>query len=145
MTVDLWQLRYRMYRHVADSGAVPDLAAIHGWVGDADRADELLAEMHDRHLVVLNEMGALRMMMPFAATPTGHRVQSADTSWWANCAWDSLAIPITLGVDVEIDANWIDTGLPVDLAVREGELNSTEGFIEWRTPARQWWDDIVET
>jgi hypothetical protein len=145
VTVDLWDLRHRMYRHVADSGAVPGLSVIHAWVGDVGRADALLAEMHDRHLLVLNEAGAVQMMLPFAATDTGHRVRSANTSWWANCAWDSLAIPIALGVDAEIDATWIDTGLPVHLAVRESQLSSDEGFIQWRTPARHWWDDIVET
>lgn len=145
MTADLWDLRHRMYRHVADSGAVPDRSLIRDWVGDVDRADGLLAEMRDRRLVVLDEMGEVQMLLPFSATATGHRVRSADTSWWANCAWDSLAVPIALGVDVDIDATWIDTGEPVHLAVRNNKLNSDEGFIQWRTPAQHWWDDIVET
>ena len=146
MTTDLWELRHRIYRTVADSGAVPDRSTIRDWVGDADPADALLAEMHERHLLVLGDDGSPHMVLPFAASDTGHRVRGADTSWWANCAWDSLAVPIALGgVDVDIDAAWVDTGEPVDLTVRDGRLTSTDGFIQWMIPARHWWDDVVET
>lgn len=145
MIDDGWDLRRRLYGHVAETGAVPELAEIHEWVGDAARADALLADLHERHLVVLDEAGAARMLLPFAATDTGHRVFTADRSWWANCAWDSLAIPIALGIDAEIEATWIDTGAAVDLAVRDGALTSTDGFIQWMTPARRWWDDVAET
>ena len=138
-----------MYRHVADTGAVPDRAQIDDWAGGVATAHTLLAELHERHLVVLDDPAAdvpnVAMMLPFAAADTGHRVRSGDRSWWANCAWDSFAIPIALGVDAHIDASWLDTGEPVDLAVRHGELASTDGFVQWRTPARSWWDDIADT
>lgn len=145
MTIDGWDLRYRLYRRVAESGAVPEPVEIHEWVGSAERTKALLAELHDRHLVVLDDSGVVQMLLPFAATDTGHRVFTAETSWWANCAWDSLAIPIALGIDAEIDATWLDTGDAVDLSVRNGQLISSAGFIQWMTPARRWWDDIADT
>lgn len=145
MTAGLWELRHRMYRLVADTGRAPERHTIAEWVGDPDEADAILQEMHDRHLVVLDDEGALRMLLPFSALPTDHVVHGGDTSWWANCAWDSLAIPIALAVDVDIEATWIDTGEPVDLAVRGGELSRCEGFIQWMKPAHRWWDDIVDT
>lgn len=134
-----------MYRLVADTGRAPERRTVVDWVGDAGDADALLREMHDRHLVVLDDDGELRMLLPFSARPTDHVVQSADTSWWANCAWDSLAIPIALAADVDIEATWIDTGDPVGLAVRDGELSSYDGFVQWSKPAHRWWDDIVDT
>lgn len=145
MTTELWELRHRLYRLVADTGRAPERQTVAEWVGDAGEADTLLREMHDRHLVVLDDEGELRMLLPFSAQPTDHVVHGADTSWWANCAWDSLAIPVSLATDVEIEATWIDTGEPVDLAVRDGELSSHEGFIQWMKPAHRWWDDIVDT
>ncbi len=85
------------------------------------------------------------MALPFSAVPTDYRVVADDREWWANCAWDSLAIPAVLRIDATIDARWHDTGEPIELAVAGGTLTSTGGFIHFAIPARQWWDDIVET
>ena len=147
---DLFALRHRMYRHVADSGSVPDRALIDEWAGGPAAATTALAELHDRHLVVLGTDGDVAMMLPFAAIDTGHVVhgrgfQGNAVSWFANCAWDSFAVPIALGCDADIEATWLDTGEPVDLGVRDGELTSVEGFVQWMTPARRWWDDIADT
>ena len=114
-------------------------------VGDSDLAGVLLRDMQLQHLVVLDDVGEIRMALPFAATDTGHRVKGDNRTWWANCAWDSLAIPVALGIDAQIEATWLDTGDPVDLVVRNGRLSSTEGFVHFAIPAARWWDDIVET
>lgn len=143
--MDLWALRYEIYCHVVETGDMPARSAILAMVGDLDLVDVLLRDMEAHHLVVLDSDGEIRMALPFAATDTGHRVRSGTRAWWANCAWDSLAIPVALGIDAEIDANWLDTGEPVGLAVRDGQLGSTEGFVHFAFPAARWWDDIVET
>ena len=116
-----------------------------GWVDAAAEADALLREMHGRHLMALDDAGDVRMMLPFSARPADHAVRGESVSWWANGAWNSLTIPIAFDVDVEIDATWIDTGEPVALSVPTGELSSSDGFTEWRTPTHRWWDDIVDT
>ena len=84
--MDVWELRHRIYRHVAETGVMPLRSVIGGWVGDDSVAEALLAEMHQRHLLVLDDGGEVLMALPFAATDTGHRVRSGDRSWWANCA-----------------------------------------------------------
>ncbi len=87
------------------------------------------------------------MALPFAARPTGHRVLDGSRRWWANCAWDSLAIPAALGIDAEIEARWLDDDTPVDLRIEHGRPagEASDGFIHFTIPARHWWDDIVET
>ena len=35
---------------------------------------------------------------------TDYRVSSGGRTWWANCAWDALAIPAALTVDARIEA-----------------------------------------
>lgn len=143
--VDIWELRHRIYRGVAETGSMPGRDQIIEWVGDSDLAGRRLAEMQERHLLVLDENGEVQMALPFAAGDSGHRVRSGERSWWANCAWDSLALPILLGVDAEIEAHWLDTGEAVDLEVRNGRLDRTEGFVHYGVPAHRWWHDIVET
>jgi len=143
--VDLWTLRYEIYRHVAETGEFPARSALVAMVGDSGLADALLEDMEAHHLVLLDAAGEIHMALPFAATDTGHRVSSGNRTWRVNCAWDSLALPVALGLDAEIHANWLDTGRPVDLTVRDGQLSSTEGFVHFAVPAARWWDDIIET
>ena len=130
------ELRHEIYRALAETGRAPRRADV-----DGAALDRLAAA----HAVVLDDAGEIRMALPFSAIPTSHRVVAGERSWWANCAWDALAIPVALGTDAAIEATWMDTGEHVGLSVTEGELSSTDGFIHFALPARRWWDDIVET
>lgn len=136
------ELRHRIYRHFAETGRAPDATVVAAW---SDRDPSLaLSRLHDAHAIVVID-GAIRMALPFSAHDVGFAVVGEDRSWWANCAWDSLAIPIALAVDAAIEANWADAGEPVALTVTDGELSSYDGFVGFAIPARHWWDDIVET
>lgn len=137
-------LRHQIYQHFAETGDAPTLETLTGWVGGEREARRALRRLHDAHSLVLVD-DTIRMALPFSATPTGHRVVADERAWFANCAWDSLAIPAALDIDAVIEAEWLDTGEPVDLAIRDGEISHTDGFIHFAVPARRWWDDIVET
>ncbi len=139
------ELRYSIYRTFADAGGPPTFAQLVAWCGGSEAAQAALRRLHDAHTIVLDADGAIRMALPFSAVDTGHSVVSGDESWWANCAWDTLAIPAALDIDAAIEATWLDTGEPVDLAIVDGELRHADGFIHFEIPARRWWDDIVET
>lgn len=139
------ELRYEIYRAFAESGAPPPSAHLEQWLGDRGNVAAALRRLHDAHAIVLDEAGAIRMALPFSAVDTGHTVVSGDQSWWANCAWDTLAIPAALAIDAEIVASYLDTGEPVGLEIKDGELSHTSGFVHFKIPARQWWDDIIET
>ncbi|MGI9644539.1 MAG: organomercurial lyase [Ilumatobacteraceae bacterium] len=142
--MDAWELRYRIYAHLAEFGTAPAPATLDGWTGAPEATARGLAELHERHAIVLDQDGAIRMALPFSAIPTDHRVVAGDRSWFANCAWDALAIPVLLGVDARIEAPWLD-GDPVGLSVAGGQLSSTDGWVHYAVPAARWWDDIVET
>ncbi len=138
-------LRFQIYRTFAAEGRAPTPAELAAWSGSDTAAHAALRRLHQAHAIVLDDAGEIRMALPFSAVPTQHRVVSGDRSWWANCAWDSLAIPAALGIDATIEATWLDTGEPVELAVVAGELNHTDGFVHFAIAARHWWDDIGET
>lgn len=145
LPMDDGELRYAIYRVFGASGRPPPDHQLADWCGGSAPARVALRRLHDAHAIVLDASGSIRMALPFSAVETGHRVVSGDRSWWANCAWDTLAIPAALGIDATIEAVWLDTEEPVDLAVTGGELNHKNGFIHFEIPARRWWDDIVET
>lgn len=141
-----WALRRSIYNGVAANGAVPPRDELVVVVGGPAQLDRRLQRLHDAHQVVLDDDGSIRMALPFSAIPTEHVVRSGDRRWFANCAWDSLAIPAALGVDAEVEASWLDDGGPVELRIVEGELvGETDAYVHFAVPARHWWDDIVET
>lgn len=143
------ELRSIVYRHLVDHGTAPERQHLVELVGDADRAETLLDELHDRHLLVLDDRpgkaGEIRMALPFSNEPTDFVVTTDAGSWWANCAWDSLAILAALHTDGRITSTWSDTGEPVELAVANGRLLDADGAIHFAVAAAHWWDDIVVT
>jgi len=147
--MDALELRFIVYRGFVETGSAPSRHSLVDIVGDLDTVDGLLRELHDRHMLVLDDRphrrGEIRMALPFAAERTNFRVTTDNGGWWANCAWDSLAILAALHTDGHIESTWSDTGEPVHLGVSEGRLDSSVGFVSFALPASQWWDDIVLT
>ncbi len=139
------ELRRRIYDHLAATGAAPGRTELAEGVGPDIDVDRALRRLHDNHAIVLDDLGTIRMALPFSAVPTPHVVREGARRWWANCAWDTFGIPVALGIDATIEATWLDDDTPVDLAVRDGRLVHTGGFIHFPRPAATWWDDIVET
>ncbi len=138
-------VRFEIFRTFAERGGPPRPDELAAWAGGEVGARAALQRLHDAHAIVLDESGSIRMALPFSAVPTPHRVVANDRTWWANCAWDALAIPAALGIDARIEATWLDTGEPIDLSIANRRLSSTGGFVHFVVPARHWWDDIVET
>ena len=147
--MDALELRSVVYRHFVETGSAPSRTALADVVGDLETVDGLLRELHDRHMLVLDDrparQGEIRMALPFAAEPTNFRVTTDEGAWWANCAWDSLAVLAALHQDGRIDSSWSDTGEPLQLTVTHGGLGDTEGYVSFPLPATRWWDDIVFT
>ncbi len=147
--MDALELRHIVYSHFERTGAAPSRAALAETVGDEIEVDRLLRELHDGHMLVLDDwparVGEIRMALPSSADPTDFTVTSGQRTWWANCAWDSLAILAALHVDGRIESTWSDTGDPVDITITDGRPDQPEGFVHFAVPARRWWDDIVRT
>ena len=112
--------------------------------------DEVAAayrRLHDAHALVL-QPGAteIRMLNPFSAVETAHRVEAGGRTWYANCAWDALGIPAALHAGGSVRSECADCGEPLELEVREGELvRGRELLVHFVVPARRWWDDIAFT
>ncbi len=147
--MDPLELRFIVYRHFVETGTAPSRHTLSDVVGDLDTVDGLLRELHDRHMLVLDDRphrrGEIRMALPFAAEPTDYRVATSHGEWWANCAWDCFAILAALHTDGQIESTWSDTGEPLSLTITDGRLDRCDGYIHFAVPANRWWDDIVRT
>lgn len=139
------RIRNHLYSSFVSTGnaQTPDWAASEldlpaGEVEDAYR------RLHDAHALVLwPGSSEIRMLNPFSAVATPHRVESGGRSWFANCAWDALGIPAALRADGAIRSACPDCGEPLELEVGGGELTTgTELLVHFVVPARRWWEDI---
>ena len=100
--------------------------------------------LHEAHALVLWPRSTeIRMLNPFSAVETPHRVEAGGRSWFANCAWDALGIPGALHTDGRIRSECPDCGDPLELEVRDGELvEGRDLLVHFVVPASRWWDDI---
>ena len=103
--------------------------------------------LHDAHALVLHPGTIeIRMLNPFSAVETPHRVETGGRSWFANCAWDALGIPAALHTDGAVSSECPDCGNPLELEVRNGKLaHGVDLLVHFVLPARRWWDDIAFT
>lgn len=108
------------------------VAVAGGWeVEDVLAAFSRLADGHQ--IAVRDDW--VWMAHPFSGAPTEYRAVIGDRSWFANCAWDSLAILALLG-DGEAQG-------PHGLSWRVDEgVVTPGGLIHLLVPARRFWDDI---
>ena len=140
----LWRLRGHLFRRIRESGLVPGRAELSAELGaTAGEVDRALAFLAEAYVLALDETGEVWMAHPFSAVETSFRVRTARTDYWANCAWDALAIPLLLEVDGRTRTACPHSGASIDLAVTNGRVEPAGGaVVRFPVPARRFWDDI---
>ncbi len=142
------RIRNHAYGSFVRTGNAPTPAAAAAKLGLAvEEVEDAYLRLHDAHALVLYPgTTEIRMLNPFSAVQTPHRVEAAGRSWFANCAWDALGIPAALRTDGRVESECPDCGERLELEVRDGELvRGAELLVHFVVPARQWWDDIAFT
>lgn len=134
-----------IYSYVATEGSPPTAEAIaHHRNASLDDARETLKVLGVTKRVILHpESGEIWMCGPFSAVPTRFRVHGEGASWWANCAWDMLGIPASLGISARVETSCAccDEPMLIQVDADRGPLTS-EGLVHIFLPARRWYDDI---
>jgi hypothetical protein len=139
------RIRNETYSSFVREGRAPTAASVAGELGLSEQqVAESFQRLHDEHALVLHAgTTEIRMLNPFSAVETAHRVDAGGRTWFANCAWDALGIPAALHLDGRIESTCPDCGARLELEVRDGELVHGAGLL-WHVlvPARRWWEDI---
>ncbi len=142
-----WELRAYIYARFAETALPPSVreTARHFMIS-LEEAGRLYRELHERHAIFL-EPGTLeiRMANPFSGVPTDFRVHVEGKTYFANCAWDMLGIPAALHREAVIEAACAESGEPIPLEVRGGEVRAGEARIHFLLPFARWYEDITFT
>ena len=146
MELDL-EVKLAIYGHFAAVGRPPSVADVAKRVGaPVSEVRETFGRLRGRRLLVLERDGeSIRMAPPFSGVPTQHRVTSAGVSYYANCAWDALAIPAALHRPATVHSRCEQSLEPLELAVSEAGPEASDWLFHCTVPAAKWWDDIVFT
>jgi hypothetical protein len=142
------RIRNHVYASFVGTGSAPAPADAASALGlREDEVADAYRRLHDAHALVLEPGGTrIRMLNPFSAVETPHRVEAGGREWFGNCAWDALGIPGALHTDGSVRSACPDCGEPLELEVRDGELRrGSELLVHFVVPARRWWDDIAFT
>jgi len=133
-------VRAEVYRLLAAGVDTVDAAVLSG-AGGWDRPDvELsLERLQAGHRLALVEgTHQIAMAHPFSGTASAYLARIGDRSWFANCAWDALAIVAMLG---DGEGRAIGRGGEIEWAIDHGVV-SPNGIVHLVVPAARFWDDI---
>ena len=131
-------VRNRTYQLFVEHGRAPTPDEVGPGTQDAWR------RLHDAHALVLDDDG-LRMLNPFSVVPTSYLVEAAGRSWYANCAWDAIAVCAALHSDGRIDTTCPDCLAEITLEIRDERPSDESLLFHCLVPAAHWWDDVVFT
>lgn len=137
-------IRFHVYRHFVETGRAPTVPAIASDLdAPQDAVERSLRRLADGHVLALAP-GSLNVWMahPFSAVPTPYPVETSERRYWANCAWDALAIPTLLEVDARTVTACSDCAEPLTLRARGGELEATDAVVHFAVPPRRFWENV---
>lgn len=128
---------YRLFAGGEVDVDAAELARSRGW--DHSEVEGALESLQTQHRISL-AAGSHRVLMahPFAGLDTGYQAHIDTRSWFANCAWDALAIVALLGHG---NGRATGSGRDIDWSIEDGEV-SPNGIVHLLVPARHFWDDI---
>jgi hypothetical protein len=140
-------VKVETYRRTAETGHPPVAGEVAQRLGVAsDEVREAFARLAARRLLVLEPDGAtIRMAPPFSGVPTQHRVRVEGLEYFANCAWDALAIPAALHREGKVESRCEQSGAPLRLCVGLDGPEPSDWLFHCEVPAARWWQDIVYT
>ena len=148
-----WRLRGHLYRRIRDTGTVPSRAELAADLGAAGTGtvetgaaetgiEGALRFLADARVLALDRRGEVWMAHPFSAVPTPYRVETPAGAYWANCAWDALAIPLLLDTDGRTRASCPQSGTSFDLTMTRGRAGPRGAVVRLAVPVRDFWDNI---
>jgi alkylmercury lyase-like protein len=140
-------VRRAVYQHFASTGRAPSLAQI---AAECQCSEEEVraayARLRANRVLLLEPDGeTICMAPPFSGVPTQHTVDVGQQSYFANCAWDALAIPAAFHQEGVVHSRCGQSGDPLDLRVGLAGPEPSSWLFHCQVPAARWWTDLVFT
>ena len=119
---------------------------------DRESAFKVLVDLQSaRHIALLTGTQRILMAFPFSSIVTPFRVKVAgkDKEYFANCAWDAVAIHVALGKEQWISSYCHHCSEDIRIHLKDQRMVSqgshSQAAIYLALPASKWWENIVLT
>ena len=112
--------------------------------------ENILQTLEKRHMIVVQPFSnKILMLHPFSNIPTTWVVKPDDEKiYYANCAWDSIAMHFSLHKDIDIESFCLYCNTDIYLRLENEAIVTKKPkstLIAISKPAAKWWDNIVDT
>ena len=149
----LKNVRKYIFEHFEEHATAPVLEQIMQKFGlDRTSAFNVLVELQSaRHIALLPGTQRILMAFPFSSIVTPFRVRTAgnDRDYFANCAWDAVAIHVALGKEQWIASYCHHCAEDIKIHLRDQRMvfqgSHSQPLIYLALPASKWWENIVLT
>ena len=149
---ELLQQRVRLFimQHFLDHAAPPVVEQVmKEFTLSRDPAAGVLHDLESaRHIALVKGTERILMAFPFSAIATPFRSTVGGRSYFANCAWDSIAFHTMLGDDVRVESFCHHCATPIQIELRDGRatlVDPPESIVYLALRPTEWWTDIVTT
>ena len=146
-------VRKYIFEHFEEHTTAPALEQImRKFRLDRTSAFKVLVELQSaRHIALLTGTQRILMAFPFSSivTPFRVKVTGKDKEYFANCAWDAVAVHVTLGKEQWIYSYCHHCSEDIKIHLKDQKLVSqqldNQPLVYLALPASKWWENIVLT
>ena len=146
-------VRKYIFEHFEEHAIAPVLEQIMRKFGlDRTSAFDVLVNLQSaRHIALLTGTQRILMAFPFSSIVTPFRVKAAgrDKEYFANCAWDAVAIHVTLGKEEWISSYCHHCSEDIKIHLKDympiSKQSDTQPLVYLALPALKWWENILLT
>jgi hypothetical protein len=146
-------VRKYIFEHFEKHTTAPVLEQIMQKFGlDRTSAFRVLVELQSaRHIALLPGTQRILMAFPFSGivTPFRVRLTGKDKEYFANCAWDAVAIHVALRKEQWISSYCHHCSEDIKIQLKDQKLIPTQShsqpLVYLALPASKWWESILLT
>jgi hypothetical protein len=146
-------VRKYIFEHFEEHTTAPVLEQIMRKFGlDRASAFKVLVELQSaRHIALLTGTQRILMAFPFSSivTPFRVKVTGKEIEYFANCAWDAVAIHVALGKEQWISSYCHHCSEDIKIHLKDQRIVSHQSdnqpLVYLALPASKWWENIVLT
>ena len=146
-------VRKYILEHFEEHAIAPVLEQIMRKFGlDRPSAFKVLEDLQSaRHIALLTGTQRILMAFPFSSIVTPFRVKVAakEKEYFANCAWDAVAIHVALGKEQWISSFCHHCSEDIKIHLKDqgviSQQSDNQPLVYLALPASKWWENITLT